>query len=88
MIIYQFFLPICLDKSMYIWFQQWTCPGWMFFPRKPHPFGNQYHTACCGLSGILFFMEMVEGKDWLPQLGAPELSVRVVGKLVVYCGIC
>ena len=59
---------VCLDKSMSIWHNRWTCPGWVFCPRKPHPFGNEYHTACCGLSGILFSMELVEGKDHPPQI--------------------
>ena len=54
---------LCLDESMSIWNNKWTCPGWVFCPRKPHPFGNEYHTACCGVSGIMFSMEMVEGKD-------------------------
>ncbi len=36
---------------------------------KPNPFGNQYHTICCGLSVILFSMERVEGKDSPPELG-------------------
>ena len=35
----------------------------MFVPRKPHPFGNEYHTICCGLSRILFRLELREGKD-------------------------
>ena len=59
---------LCLDESMSIWNNQWTCPGWVFCPRKPWPFGNEYHTACCGLSGIMFVMEMVEGKDHPPQV--------------------
>jgi hypothetical protein len=59
---------LCLDESMSIWFSRWTCPGWVFCPRKPHPFGNEYHTACCGMSGIMFSMEMVEGKDRPPQI--------------------
>ena len=33
----------------------WTCPGWMFVPRKPHPTGNEYHSICCGVSGIMYF---------------------------------
>ena len=53
----------CLDKSMSIWFNKFTCPGWMFVPRKPHPFGNEYHSICCGLSGVMFAIELVEGKD-------------------------
>jgi hypothetical protein len=27
---------ICLDESMSIWHNQWTCPGWVFCPRKPN----------------------------------------------------
>ena len=38
----------CLDESMSIWNNKWSCPGWVFCPRKPHPFGNEYHTICCG----------------------------------------
>ena len=54
---------ICLDESMSIWHNKWTCPGWIFCPWKPHPFGNEYHTACCGQSNIMISIEMVEGKD-------------------------
>ena len=64
---------ICLDESMSIWHQRWTCPGWIFCPRKPHPFGNEYHTACCALTNILFSIELVEGKDSPPQV-AREFS--------------
>ena len=51
----------CLDESMMVWLSRWTCPGWMVVPRKPHSFGNEWHTICCGQCGILFFMEIVEG---------------------------
>lgn len=53
----------CLDESMSVWINQYTCPGFMFVPRKPWPFGNEYHTVCCGLSGIMWGIELVEGKD-------------------------
>ena len=59
---------ICLDESMSIWHIRWTCPGWVFCPHKPHPFGNEYHTACCGMSGILISVELVKGKDHLQQI--------------------
>ena len=65
---------ICLDESMSIWTSRWTCPGWVFCPRKPHPFGNEYHSACCGITGIMFSVEMVEGKDRPRQLGIPEFQ--------------
>jgi hypothetical protein len=57
---------ICLDESMSIWPNKWTCPGWVICPRKPHPFGNEYHTACCALSTIMFVIELVKGKDAPP----------------------
>ena len=53
----------CLDESMSIWYGKYSCPGWVFCPRKPHPFGNEYHDICCGMSGIIFRLLMVEGKD-------------------------
>ena len=36
-----------LDESMSTWTNKYSCPGWMFVPRKPWPFGNEYHTVCC-----------------------------------------
>ena len=53
----------CLDESMSTWTNKYSYPGWMFVPRKPWPFGNEYQTLCCSLSGILWQMELVEGKD-------------------------
>ena len=53
----------CLDESMSTWMNKYSCPGWMFVPRKPWPFGNEYYTVCCSLSGILWQMELVGGKD-------------------------
>jgi len=35
----------------------------MFVPRKPHPFGNECDRICCGLSNIMFGIDLVEGKD-------------------------
>ena len=59
----------CLDESMSIWTNKFTCPGFMFIPRKPWPFGNEYHTVCCCLSGIMWGIDMVEGKDQPRNLG-------------------
>jgi len=53
----------CLDESMSIWFNRWTCPEEVFVPRKPHPFGNEYHTICCGVTGVMFGNDHVESKD-------------------------
>ena len=53
----------CLGESMSVWTNMWTCPGWMYVPRKPHPTGNEYHSICCGVSGVMYAIELVEGKD-------------------------
>lgn len=75
---------LCLNESMSIWFLRWTCPGWVFCPRKPHSFGNEYHSACCALSSIMFAIKLVEGKDRPPKGGAPEFdSVGKTGGLLL-----
>ena len=68
----------CLDESMSMsmWTSQWTSPGWKFVPHKPHPFGNEYHSMCCGLSDIMYSIELVEGKDWLHQSPPKILKKR------------
>ena len=73
----------CLDESMSTWTNKYSCPGWMFVPRKPWPFGNEYHTVCCSLSGILWQMELVEGKDSPSQI-VPKFSKegKTVGLLL------
>jgi hypothetical protein len=57
---------LCLEEIMSIWHNKWMYPGWIFCPCKPNPFGNEYHTACCGICNILFSIKMVEGKDAPP----------------------
>ena len=69
----------CLDESMSTWMNKYTCPGWMFVPRKPWPFGNKYHMVCCSLAGILWQLELVEGKD-APSTIIPKLNSQ--GKTV------
>ena len=44
----------CLDEIVSIWTSRWTCPGWMYVPRKTHPQGNEYHSIACGESGIMY----------------------------------
>ena len=62
----------CLDESMSMWMNKFTCPGFMFVPRKPWPFGNEYHTVCCCSSGIMWGIDLVEGKDHPQQLGIQQ----------------
>ena len=73
-----------MSMSMSICHRRWTCPVWIFFPRKPHPFGNEWHTACYALSGIWFVVELVEGKAHPRQygpLGFEDLGGKTVGLL-------
>ncbi len=53
----------CLDESMSSWHNKYTCPGFVYCPRKPHPFGNEFHDICCSECNIVYQIELVEGKD-------------------------
>ena len=70
---------------MYIWHSIWKFPVWNLCPQKPHPFRNEWHTACCALSGILFVVDLVEGKEHTRQAGPLEfedLGGKTVGLLL------
>ena len=56
-------------------------PRWMVVPRKPHPFKNEYHTICCAEAGIMYQLELVEGKDCPRELG-PKKYNSYKGKTV------
>ena len=73
----------CLDESMSKWLNQYTAPGFMVVPRKPWKCGNEYHTICCSITGILFALELIEGKD-RPILG-PNKEHEEKGKTVGLC---
>ena len=64
---------VCLDESMSKWIQRWTCPGFVFCPRKPWPFGNEWHTIACSETTIIVFVELVEGQDRPQQLGVKNI---------------
>ena len=69
----------CLDESMSPWTNKYTCPGHMIVPRKPWPLGNEYHSICCCTSGIMYAVELVEGKD-RPKQKPPEKFSNVTKK--------
>ena len=64
----------CLDESMSVRTNKFTCPGFMFVPRKPWPFGNEYDTVCCCTSGIMWGIDLVEGKDHPRALGQQQFD--------------
>ena len=60
-----------MDESMMGWFNKYA-PGFVFIQCKPHPFGNERHTVCCGLIYIQLRSQIVEGKYHPQQLGEEE----------------
>ena len=49
-----------IDESMSKWVNEYTCPGFMFVPRKPWPFGNKFHDAGCADSDIIWQVKLSE----------------------------
>ncbi len=58
----------CLNESMVAFLNE-HCPKWVCVKRKPHPFGNEYHTIACCLSKIIYQMELVETEKDRPKEG-------------------
>ena len=52
----------------------YTCPGYMCVPRKSWRLGNEYHSICCFISGLLHTIKLVEGKDCPRQKPAEKFS--------------
>ena len=75
----------CLDESMSKWVGKYSCPGFMCVSRKSWPLGNEYHTIVCGKSGVLYQLELVEGRDTSKR--APPKEFNEIGKQLVYCYI-
>jgi hypothetical protein len=71
---------VCLNESMSLWTNMWTCPGFVFCPLKPWDTGNKYHTIASGVSSIIFHMEMVEGKKRAKDLR--KMEFESLGKTV------
>ena len=64
----------CIDELMSKWINEYTCPGFMYVPRKPWKFGNEYHDAGCADSNIIWVLDLREGKDWPQNLGHKEFD--------------
>jgi hypothetical protein len=54
---------LVLDESVMRWLTQRTCPGWMFLPRKPWPFGGESHTIADKANNVIFRLGYSEGRD-------------------------
>ena len=47
-----------IDESMSKWLNEYTCLVFMFVPCKLWKFGNEYHDAGCGLSDIIWQVDL------------------------------
>ena len=79
---------LCLDESMVAWGNA-RAPGWVAIDRKPVPKGNEYHTVADSATGVMTFMEVVEGGS-RPKTGpyaVPEFSPEMskTAALVLRC---
>ena len=71
------FIPYCIsciDESMSVWVNKFTCPVFVFCPRKPHPKGNNCHTICFGESVIMHVWDIVEVRYHMFPMGRPEFD--------------
>ena len=48
-----------VDESMVVFYNKFA-PGWIVVS---HSMGNEYHTTVCCQSKIIFWVELVKGKD-------------------------
>ena len=62
-----------LGKIMMDWFNKYLT-GFMRVGRKPHPFGNERHAICCGLTSIFWRDKIVEGKYRPRPFGQEEYN--------------
>ena len=81
------FLPSwinAIDESMLKWLNEYTCPGFMYIPRKPWKFGNEWHDAGCCSSDVIWSVNLREGKDCPRHLGEKEYGGmgKTVGTLL------
>ena len=71
---------------MSVWMNKFMFPGFFFCNIKPRPKGNEYHTICCGESGIMYDWEIVDGRYNPIPMGGPEfdtsLNMKTVGRRI------
>jgi hypothetical protein len=76
----------CLDESMVV-FQNEFAPNWVCIKRKPHPFGNEWHTIACCISKIIFRIELVETEKDRPKEG-PYSTPEFDGEMTKTAALC
>ena len=64
----------CLYNSISKWLNKYMCPGSMCVPRKPWPFGKEYHAIAWDFVRVLYKMDIVKVRDMLSQRPPKEFS--------------
>ena len=59
---------------MYVWMNEFMCPGFVLFPRNPHPKSNKYHNINFDESGIMCSWYIVDGRDNTVPVGRSEFE--------------
>ena len=72
---------LCLEESMSVWINKFTCPGFVFFPCKTHPKGNGYHAICCGEIIIIYGLGVVDGNNHTIQMDRSEFDTSINMKM-------
>ena len=64
------FKPSCINVLDEIKMERYNnfSPGFMCAGQKPHTFGNERHTICCGLTSIFWSAQIFKGMDRPAQL--------------------
>ena len=65
-----------LYESILEWINRYNFPGWMFVPRKTHPFGDEYYTIECAKSKFIYIVDIVEGKYRPRVMGKKEFEEK------------
>ena len=67
----------------------WTCSEFMFVTRKPHAMGNEYHSICCELLGIICYIKMAEDKGAPKEREIPKFQKygKSSGMLLILCDV-
>ena len=82
---------LVLDEIMSAWRPQTTPTGGLpnvsFIPRKPEPLGTEFKTVCCGITGVMLFVEVQKGKCAMKEADlASEFGVNAAISLRVAHG--
>ncbi len=63
--------PRVTNAELLRWLGLWFLISFVIGPSRPWPLENEYHSICCCQIGIMWTVELVEGRD-CPQENHPK----------------